>query len=422
MGVLTPVFGALALFGATIPLLGGLRVLTRTGGLARCLPFPLSRIKLASIAVPAVAGRLVGASPPRRPSSGSGAGAPERIPGRSADHRGRHRPPPACSPPCAGPRPRASTSAPRWSRPRPEPFPPGLVTNVFRGFDVCLLSTAPMALGFSPFWSLLIAGHRRRDPAQLPRRRVAAGATGRAAEAAGAAEEAARGRPGRQQAEEALTPLAPSCSFERYVRFLRCTQGVTCVQRKDAAYSAAVSGVNGLRSSRGAASARIRTPGRTRSDGRAGTARSDSAGSYRLKQEERGQDGQQAVDSAAIFVGDQSGLGQQGLGIESVAVHRDGQADRVGPLRANGWEVPVTDPGSAIVVDDQVVVPAVQVHKGVAGQQVGAAVRVRPQVVGVRRSSRAGRAGWPSPAGPRRSHRPAAPMANPAAAGSARRP
>ena len=37
-------------------------------------------------------------------------------------------------------------------------FPPGLVTNVFRGFDVCLLSTAPMALGFSPFWSLLIAG------------------------------------------------------------------------------------------------------------------------------------------------------------------------------------------------------------------------------------------------------------------------
>ena len=36
--------------------------------------------------------------------------------------------------------------------------PPGLVTNVFRGFDVCLLSTAPMALGFSPIWSLLIAG------------------------------------------------------------------------------------------------------------------------------------------------------------------------------------------------------------------------------------------------------------------------
>ena len=54
MSTLTPVFAALALFGATIPLLGGLRVLTRTGGLARCLPFSLARIKLASIAVPAI--------------------------------------------------------------------------------------------------------------------------------------------------------------------------------------------------------------------------------------------------------------------------------------------------------------------------------------------------------------------------------
>ena len=36
-------------------------------------------------------------------------------------------------------------------------FPPGLVTNLFRGFDVCLLTTAPMVFGFSPFWSLLIA-------------------------------------------------------------------------------------------------------------------------------------------------------------------------------------------------------------------------------------------------------------------------
>ena len=36
-------------------------------------------------------------------------------------------------------------------------FPPGLVTNLFRGFDVCLLTTAPMVLGFSPIWSLAIA-------------------------------------------------------------------------------------------------------------------------------------------------------------------------------------------------------------------------------------------------------------------------
>ncbi len=69
MGVLTSVFAALALFGATIPLLGGLRVLTRTGGLARCLPFS---------AVPAQAGLdrrarrrwpWPGRSPSSRPSS-----------------------------------------------------------------------------------------------------------------------------------------------------------------------------------------------------------------------------------------------------------------------------------------------------------------------------------------------------------------
>ncbi len=35
-------------------------------------------------------------------------------------------------------------------------FPPGLITNLFRGFDVALIATAPLLLGFSPFWSLLI--------------------------------------------------------------------------------------------------------------------------------------------------------------------------------------------------------------------------------------------------------------------------
>src|SRR4029434_781141 len=54
MSVLTPVLAALALFGAIIPLLNGLRVLTRTGGLARCLPFSLALTTRASIAVPAI--------------------------------------------------------------------------------------------------------------------------------------------------------------------------------------------------------------------------------------------------------------------------------------------------------------------------------------------------------------------------------
>ena len=156
MGVLTPVFGALALFGATIPLLGGLRVLTRTGGLARCLPFSLSRIKLASIAVPAVlAGLWAIATTPA--FLGLGAGAADRTPLDGFFM--------AVATGAAG-----LLAAVRWTQAKGVDFgapmvstqagavPPGLVTNVFRGFDVCLLSTAPMALGFSPIWSLLIAG------------------------------------------------------------------------------------------------------------------------------------------------------------------------------------------------------------------------------------------------------------------------
>ncbi len=156
MGVLTPVFGALALFGATIPLLGGLRVLTRTGGLARCLPFSLSRIKLASIAVPAVLAALwaIATTPA---FLGLGVGAADRTPLDAFFM--------AVATGAAG-----LLAAVRWTQAKGVDFgapmvstqagavPPGLVTNVFRGFDVCLLSTAPMALGFSPIWSLLIAG------------------------------------------------------------------------------------------------------------------------------------------------------------------------------------------------------------------------------------------------------------------------
>jgi hypothetical protein len=155
MGVLTPVFGALALFGATIPLLGGLRVLTRTGGLARCLPFPLSKIKLASIAVPSVlAGLWAIATTPA--FVGLGPGAPERFWDEALIT--------AVATAAAG-----LLAGVRWTQAKgvdfgapmvatqAGAFPPGLVTNVFRGFDVCLISTAPMALGFSPLWSLAIS-------------------------------------------------------------------------------------------------------------------------------------------------------------------------------------------------------------------------------------------------------------------------
>ena len=155
MSTLTPVFAALALFGATIPLLGGLRVLTRTGGLARCLPFSLARIKMASIAVPAIlAGIWAVATTPAY--MGFGDGAVERtVPDASLM---------AIATAAAG-----LLAAVRWTQAKgvdfgapmvasqAGAFPPGLVTNLFRGFDVCLLTTAPLLLGLSAMWSLLIA-------------------------------------------------------------------------------------------------------------------------------------------------------------------------------------------------------------------------------------------------------------------------
>ncbi len=155
MSTLTPVFAALALFGATIPLLGGLRVLTRTGGLARCLPFSLARIKLASIAVPAILAG-VWAALTSAAYLGFGDGAVDRtVPEASLM---------ATATAAAG-----LLAAVRWTQAKgvdfgapmvasqAGAFPPGLVTNLFRGFDVCLVTTAPMLLGLSPFWSLGIA-------------------------------------------------------------------------------------------------------------------------------------------------------------------------------------------------------------------------------------------------------------------------
>jgi hypothetical protein len=156
MSTLTPVLAALALFGAMIPLLGGLRVLTRTGGLARCLPFSLARIKLASIAVPAILAGIWAVATTAA-YLGFGDGAEQRtVPDASFV---------AVATALAG-----LLAAVRWTQAKgvdfgapmvasqAGAFPPGLVTNLFRGFDVCLLTTAPLLLGFSPFWSLLIAG------------------------------------------------------------------------------------------------------------------------------------------------------------------------------------------------------------------------------------------------------------------------
>ena len=149
---LTPLAAALALFGATIPLLGGLRVLTRTRGLARCLPYSVAAVKLASAAVPAVVAALWAiATTPAYLSFGE-----VRRPVPDAVLM-------AIAAALAG-----LLGAVRWTQAKgvdfgapmvatqAGAFPPGLLTNLFRGFDVCLITTAPMLLGFSPTWSLTL--------------------------------------------------------------------------------------------------------------------------------------------------------------------------------------------------------------------------------------------------------------------------
>jgi hypothetical protein len=155
MGRLASVFAALALFGATIPLLGGLRVLTRSGGLARCLPFSLARIKLASITVPAIVVAIwtVSVAP-------AFAGFGDLSSRRNLSDAVLM----AVATGSAG-----LLAAIRWTQAKgvdfgapmiatqAGAFPPGLMTNLFRGFDVTLLITAPMLLAVSPLWSLILA-------------------------------------------------------------------------------------------------------------------------------------------------------------------------------------------------------------------------------------------------------------------------
>jgi hypothetical protein len=155
MGSLSSVFAALALFGATIPLLGGLRVLTRSKGLVRCLPFSVAQVKLASIAIPAIVVTVwtISVAPAFAGFSGTTAQ-------RSLSEAVLM----AVATGSAG-----LLAAVRWTQAKgvdfgapmiatqAGAFPPGLLTNLFRGFDVALLITAPILLGVSPFWSLVLA-------------------------------------------------------------------------------------------------------------------------------------------------------------------------------------------------------------------------------------------------------------------------
>jgi len=154
IGGVAPFISALTLFVSLIGIMGGLRVLTRTGGFARCLPFSVARMRVSLITIPAiVCGVWALATLPAYLVFGqaSGGTAPYDSFLTSVAVAG------------AG-----LIGAMRWTVAKPidfgvpmvstqaGAFPPGLMLNLFRGIDMCLLITAPLLLHWPPLVALAI--------------------------------------------------------------------------------------------------------------------------------------------------------------------------------------------------------------------------------------------------------------------------
>ena len=139
-GRLGALLAGLAGFLALLPLLGGLRVLTRTPGLARLLPFPSTTARAAALVVPGVLAVLAGLADAPALARGLELDGPTAV--RAGIAVGLA----------------ALASATRWVTGRPPNYerplvsspmgavPTNLYGSVFRGFDVLLLTTAPLLL------------------------------------------------------------------------------------------------------------------------------------------------------------------------------------------------------------------------------------------------------------------------------------
>jgi hypothetical protein len=152
---LNPLISGLALVAGLVPFLGSLRVLSRTGGLARSFPFKTAQLRTASMAVPAALALIWGlaASP-----------AFIGIASTGADHSVTDGLTAALITAAAG-----LLGAVRWVTAGKVNFqtpmmatasgalPPGLLFNLFRGIDMVALITAPLILGAAGYWSLAIA-------------------------------------------------------------------------------------------------------------------------------------------------------------------------------------------------------------------------------------------------------------------------
>lgn len=152
---LNPFISGLILVAVLVPFLGTLRVLTRTGGLARSFPFKTGQLRTAAMAVPGVLALLwaAGTIPAFAGVTSSGA---ERSLADAAMV--------AVVTGIAG-----WLGAVRWVTAKKVDFnapmvatesgavPPTLIFNLFRGFDIVALVTAPVMLGGSPLWSIGLA-------------------------------------------------------------------------------------------------------------------------------------------------------------------------------------------------------------------------------------------------------------------------
>ncbi|MGV8849000.1 MAG: DUF6297 family protein [Propionibacteriaceae bacterium] len=157
LGVLSPVVSGLVLLTALVPLLGMLRVLTRTGGLARSFPFTTPQLRTAAMTVPAVA-TLVWIAAVTPAFAGLGTGTVRLTWIDAAIH--------ATVTGLAGLLGAVrwvTAKAPNYNQPMVQmggfgAMPPGMMGNLIKGIDIVALVTLPILFGWTYWISVVIAG------------------------------------------------------------------------------------------------------------------------------------------------------------------------------------------------------------------------------------------------------------------------
>ena len=149
-GAFAPTVSALALFVTLVPLMNGMRVLSRTKGLARCFPFDTPALRKASMRVPAVV---------------AGMWSVAAIPAMVVNRPLFEAVVVALLIGAAG-----VIAATRWVTCRPVDYgtpqmytpmgalPPGLAMNLVAGIEVVVLITAPLVFNLPWMVSAAIAG------------------------------------------------------------------------------------------------------------------------------------------------------------------------------------------------------------------------------------------------------------------------